>query len=44
MDPFQQVAGTTVLLQDLQPHGGKEEVEEEWKRGHCPAAVHSGLK
>lgn len=44
MDPFQQVTNITVLLYDLQPHGGKEAVEEERKREHCPAAVHRGLK
>ncbi|KAJ4921503.1 hypothetical protein JOQ06_014318 [Pogonophryne albipinna] len=41
--PFQQVASTSVLLRDLQPCRGREEVEE-GGGGHCPAAVHSGLK
>ena len=43
LDPFQQVSSTNHLLQDLQPYGEKEEVEEKRKRGHCPAAVHRSL-
>lgn len=32
MDSFQRVTNTTVLLEDLQPHRGKEEVEEQRKQ------------